>query len=723
VATFLRGKAKGGTVGAQAIDAQEVRRSLSLLLDPSACVEFRALYQGPAGKRGARSLVRRGDRPDDWVEAVEALNPSAEGVYYTLNPTTMLEGFDRGAHDDDVSRRRWVLVDVDPAKPEGKSASATDAEKEAARRVASSVFDWLASISWPEPLWIDSGNGWHLLYRVDEPADDDTRAVVKSLLAGLAARFNVSDGGSIDRSVHNASRIAKLPGTWARKGPDTPERPHRMARLYRVPPVQGTVSRSQLVEAVAALGVIPGRTPAVAPAPPSVRKSGHPWKGKATAADDGRHAYALAALAAEEAACAAAKRGQLNPQLFASGAALGNFVGAGLLSESEVYSRLIAAIRSAGANSPAKDDDTLRRAIAKGMAQPRDVPSREPLNGDGKPQSGLAAEGATEKPRIIRMADLLAIDLPEPRWAIPGILSEGLSILAGKPKLGKSWLALNFALTIAAGGKALGSVQVMPGDVLYLSLEDRFRRVQDRTRKVLKGLPVEANRRLHVAVEWPRMGAGGLDALGEWVQSVEAPRLIVIDVWAKFRPLATGIKSQSAYDVDYEHGTAIKAFADRCGCSILILHHTKKAQEQDAVDEVSGTLGLAGSADGIVVLNRQREKKEAKLFLTGRDVEETTLALEVDQTTWVWTSHGTEEGRVRSKIGQAILEFFRANGGASFYPSEVATAMGDDYKANTIQQQLLRMVTSGHLRKIGSKYAWPGPGASSPLGDDDEIPL
>ena len=62
-------------MGAQAIDAQEVRRSLSLLLDPSACVEFRALYQGPAGKRGARSLVRRGDRPDDWVEAVEALNP------------------------------------------------------------------------------------------------------------------------------------------------------------------------------------------------------------------------------------------------------------------------------------------------------------------------------------------------------------------------------------------------------------------------------------------------------------------------------------------------------------------------------------------------------------------------------------------------------------------------------------------------------------------------
>ena len=83
-------------------------------------------------------------------------------------------------------------------------------------------------------------------------------------------------------------------------------------------------------------------------------------------------------------------------------------------------------------------------------------------------------------------ADLLALTLPEPKWAVAGLLPAGFSVLAGKPKLGKSWLGLDIALAVALGGVALGSIHVSQGDVLYLALEDTTRRLQTRIRNSYK---------------------------------------------------------------------------------------------------------------------------------------------------------------------------------------------------------------------------------------------
>ncbi|MGI8701240.1 MAG: AAA family ATPase [Nocardioidaceae bacterium] len=84
-------------------------------------------------------------------------------------------------------------------------------------------------------------------------------------------------------------------------------------------------------------------------------------------------------------------------------------------------------------------------------------------------------------------AELMACEFPEPRWAVPGIIAEGVTLLAGAPKVGKSWLALGLGIAVATGGKALGALDVMEGDVLYLALEDPPRRLQDRLAKVLSG--------------------------------------------------------------------------------------------------------------------------------------------------------------------------------------------------------------------------------------------
>src|SRR5262249_34565487 len=144
--------------------------------------------------------------------------------------------------------------------------------------------------------------------------------------------------------------------------------------------------------------------------------------------------------------------------------------------------------------------------------------------------------------------------------AIPGLLSEGLSILAGKPKMGKSFLALNLAMTIAAGGKALGDIETVAGDVLYMALEDRLRRVQVRARKMLAGLGGGARPPRHVAVSWPRQEQGGLDHLSRWLDAADNPRLVIIDVVAKFRTASTG--RRNVYEEDYEVLSQIKDVLD-----------------------------------------------------------------------------------------------------------------------------------------------------------------
>jgi len=164
-------------------------------------------------------------------------------VYVTLNPLDPVllarannrlkeQGGRAGdcAADANVLARRWLLVDVDPVKLAG--VSATDGEKAAARTVTDGVRQDLDGRGWPAPMVIDSGNGYHLWYRVELPRDDG--GTVQGILTGLARKHDTA-AATVDTAVFNPSRIAKLPGTWARKGDSLPDRPHRMARILEVP--------------------------------------------------------------------------------------------------------------------------------------------------------------------------------------------------------------------------------------------------------------------------------------------------------------------------------------------------------------------------------------------------------------------------------------------------------------------------------------------------------
>ncbi|MGH9283643.1 MAG: AAA family ATPase, partial [Acidimicrobiales bacterium] len=240
-----------------------------------------------------------------------------------------------------------------------------------------------------------------------------------------------------------------------------------------------------------------------------------------------------------------------------------------------------------------------------------------------------------ERPRTTWTADeLMAVSFPDPTWAVPGIIAEGLSVLAGPPKVGKSWLSLGLALSIAAGLPALGSVTVEAGPVLYLALEDTPRRLQSRMRKILAGYPAPPT--LTLDTHCPPLPAGGDAYLAGWLDENPGARLVVIDVFTKVRG-APPAGTTSIYEADYAAVSRAKRLADTYGVPIVLVHHVRKAAAEDFLATVSGTNGLAGAADAVLVLERARANSNGVLHVTGRDVDETDYALSFDPAAGAWT--------------------------------------------------------------------------------------
>ncbi len=274
-----------------------------------------------------------------------------------------------------------------------------------------------------------------------------------------------------------------------------------------------------------------------------------------------------------------------------------------------------------------------------------------------------------------------------------------MSVLAGKPKLGKSWMALNLTIAVSEGGVALSSVPVEGGDVLYLALEDTKRRLQGRLRKLLSAQQGQPPARLTLVTRCPRQGAGGLEFIEEWLTSHPDARLIVIDTWPKFRPPKA--RGRDPYEEDYEHAAELKALADRHGVAILVIAHCRKLDSEDPVDSVSGTLGLTGAADGVLVLRRERGQHDATLFVTGRDIEEQELALRWDGKYALWSVAGDAAEYRMSKDRSDLLALLRREGPLT--PSEAASSLGKT--PNAVKMLLRKLESEEWVRGKGGRYA------------------
>ncbi len=283
--------------------------------------------------------------------------------------------------------------------------------------------------------------------------------------------------------------------------------------------------------------------------------------------------------------------------------------------------------------------------------------------------------------------ELIAAEFPEPRWAIPGIVADGLTLLAGAPKAGKSWLAYGAAVAVASGGKALGRIDVKQGDVLYLALEDTGRRLQERLAKILAG--GDAPPGLTITIHCDDAPA----YIGGWLRQHRDARLVIIDVLARVRAPAN--RDESRYDTDYRTLGAIKAMADAAGVPFLVLHHTRKMGSSDFVDEISGTQGIAGAADAILVLRRLRGEAGGLLQVTGRDIEEAEYALTFAADLGAWQQSDIPPDEVLLGATRAAILRYLKDGHDGSGPSDIAKGTG--LAVATVKQTVRRMTTESQL--------------------------
>lgn len=218
--------------------AEEITAAARLIMAPGEVHEARI---PKAGRRGTISGYF--DNPGSLANAVLAYDGDVPGIYITLNPVNpallaraanrLKERAELSAADHDITRRRWLLIYCDPVKPAG--VSSTDREHGRAITVATcGVWDYLRQFAFGDPIVADSGNGCHLLYRLDVQNDLRATATVKRILADVAEACGTDDV-SVDTGVYNAGRITKLYGTLTRKGDDLPERPHRRSHILEAP--------------------------------------------------------------------------------------------------------------------------------------------------------------------------------------------------------------------------------------------------------------------------------------------------------------------------------------------------------------------------------------------------------------------------------------------------------------------------------------------------------
>jgi hypothetical protein len=311
----------------------------------------------------------------------------------------------------------------------------------------------------------------------------------------------------------------------------------------------------------------------------------------------------------------------------------------------------------------------------------------------------MASDKSARKPRFVRTSTttLMAKHFDPIRWIVEGYLPEGFSVLAGRQKLGKTWLAIDISLAVACGGVAMGSIDCEQGDVLYIDMENGERRIQRRIDALYpdgRGRPDLA--RLEWATDAPPLDKGLIDALDDWRRSVRNPRLVVIDVLQRIKPAGTA--TRNAYENDYSIWSPLQSWATQHGIAVLGLHHTKKGGADDPLEALSGSNGLSACADTTLVLDR--DGNGVTLYVRGRDVDEKETAMTF--TAGIWSIQG-DAAAVRRSSERSVIVDFLADNPEPITPSDLAAALG--WKPNNTKQLLFKMAKNGEIFRENGRYS------------------
>lgn len=297
---------------------------------------------------------------------------------------------------------------------------------------------------------------------------------------------------------------------------------------------------------------------------------------------------------------------------------------------------------------------------------------------------------------------LMEQEFPPLEYVVPGVIPEGMTLLVAAPKIGKSWMVLGLGLALSNGSEAFDALPVGKArPVLYLALEDGQKRLQNR---LLTMEVEEITERLQFITQIEP--AHVIPTISAWMQAFDgqAP-VVILDTLGKVMPPAG---NSNAYAHDYKVLSGLKATCDAVpGSSLIIVHHTRKSEAGDFLDAVSGTQGIAGAADSVLVLKRERHEKRATLQVTSRDTSEGEYALTMSES-GVWTLDGDSLEQAETNAG--IVKANKAVGGPMLELLETVSRFPEGIKPHdlgvllpnipNLNEYLRRAVAAGRLMKL-----------------------
>ncbi len=312
------------------------------------------------------------------------------------------------------------------------------------------------------------------------------------------------------------------------------------------------------------------------------------------------------------------------------------------------------------------------------------------MNNETKKKEGIRFD-------TIDGAKLMSTPLQPLRFVVDSLISQGLHVLAGSPKVGKSWLALWLAVMVAKGEPVWG-MQTHQGTTLYLCLEDSRLRIQNRLFEIMEDAPPS----VHFCTDAFTIGGGLEERIETFIAEHSDTTLIIIDTLQMVR----GAGYDNTYANDYRDLSILKKLADKHGVAILLIHHLRKEGADDVFNRISGTTGVQGAVDSsFTLIEDKRGSGKAKLSCIGRDIEYREITLERNEdNVWDMVSDSREQQEL---LGDAIIPllsvFMKFSPHFIGTPTELADKLlsqrGEKISPKKISQRILQnaeaLVTAG----------------------------
>ncbi len=301
---------------------------------------------------------------------------------------------------------------------------------------------------------------------------------------------------------------------------------------------------------------------------------------------------------------------------------------------------------------------------------------------------------------ISSFKELSEKDIPQVEALVDNFLpGKGVFLFCGSSKIGKSWMALQLGFKITTG-TPLWNFDTVKKDVLYLCLEDGERRLQERMFKMSKEFPDE----FHYATKAALIGKGLEEQLEQMLEEYPRVGLVIIDTFAAVRSLMPASVTSNPYNVEYQTISSLHKIADERDIVILLIHHVRKMKSEDPYEDILGTNGLFGAADGAFIFRKKDyTDPDVQLYLKNRDMEERILTIRFNKTTYNWEllndNTPIEDALQNDEDVRKTVEYVKEHKLFEGSATELCEKIGSTNKPQSLSVKLNNRISA--LAKIG----------------------